>query len=100
MRARLEPTRHGAYVALLPSIFADIEDSDSAASQAMASLCAVLLELSLRSTMPLGEFITGADAALDPVRTTENSIRIQVQCGGECRHPPTLAGNLGTVYGP
>jgi len=68
----LEPTRHGAYVALLPSIFADIEDSDSAASQAMASLRVVLLEL--RSTMPLGEFITGADAALDTLSERQRAV--------------------------
>ena len=59
----LEPTRHGAYVALLPSIFTDIENSDIAASQAATSLRAVLLEL--RSTTSLREFIADADAALE-----------------------------------
>jgi len=68
----LEPTRHGAYVALLPSIFADIEGGDSAASQAMASLRAVLLEL--RSTISLREFITDADAALDTLSERQRAV--------------------------
>lgn len=59
----LEPTRHGAYIALLPSIFADIKDSDVAASQATTSLRAVLLEL--RPRAPMQGFINDADTALE-----------------------------------
>jgi hypothetical protein len=59
----LEPTRHGAYVALLPSIFADIKGGDLAASHATTSLRAVLLELRSRASMH--GFINDADAALE-----------------------------------
>lgn len=59
----LDPTRHGAYVALLPTLYSDIDTINTSAQQISNSLRGILMQL--RSVSSVQSFVTDADAVLD-----------------------------------
>lgn len=59
----LDPTRHGAYVALLPTLYTDIDTANASAQQISNSLRGILLQL--RSVSSLQSFVVDADTVLN-----------------------------------
>ncbi|KAF8309200.1 hypothetical protein DL93DRAFT_1781597 [Clavulina sp. PMI_390] len=68
----LNPSRHGAYMALLPSLFTEISECDAASKEISTSLRVVLIELQRSSSASpsITPFSASADAALSSLSSS------------------------------